>query len=65
MRANPEVVTKLTDLIDRQSAVERDWYSLKHQIDSEGEQKDAIGDALSNCLERLGFLLDREQHVER
>ncbi len=57
MRANPEVVTKLTDLIDRQSAVERDWYALKHQIDSEEEQKDAIADALSNCLERLGFLL--------
>ena len=57
MRANPEVVVTLRGLIDTQSAIERDWYGLKHQIDSEGEQKDAIADALSNCLERLGFLL--------
>ena len=57
--SKPEVVATLTGLIDRQSGVERDWYALKHQIDSEGEQKDAIADALSKCPERLGFLLTK------
>lgn len=53
-----EGLALLRSLVERQEALEAEWYSVKYLLPVSGEQKDAIADGLMMATGRLRLAFD-------